>query len=192
MLTDSTEPPERSLLVVGDSWTTGGPANSGPEWWDRITLPDGWTRLTFAAGGVGYIGFEKGLDLRKSGRLDELTRDYDPDVALIALGRNDVVIHPTPDVLREARIALTAMSEAWPDATIVVFSPFSPTEPNESTIALTEGLQQISESLGLEFLDVSHIIGDRQQLIEDSHPNDRGHARLAQAIGSGLANLGVF
>jgi lysophospholipase L1-like esterase len=180
------------LLVIGDSWVTGGPMNpAGQEWPELLDLPDDWTLRTDAVGGSGYVGFTHGNDLRTSGRLDEILSTYVPDTVLVALGDNDT-IHPVGRVVREARYALMAMRDRWPDAQIVVFSPWSPGEPQPSTVALTAALGDLADELGLAFLDVSHAT-DQPGLIgsDDHHPNDAGHRALADFVQAGLARLGV-
>lgn len=182
---------EHSLLVVGDSWTTGGTMNQGPEWHGLMDLPPGWSVLTDAAGGSGYIGDHADSALTAGGRLRRLLADYEPDVAIVAMGRNDVQ-HDPAAVERVARADLSAMKQAWPRTEIVVFSPFSPEPPTEDTETLTATLARLAESLGVEFVDVSRIIGSRPGLIEDDHPNDAGHHLLAARIGQRLSALGVF
>lgn len=182
----------QAMLVIGDSWTLGGTMNDGPTWPWLMDLPAGWTVLTDAIGGTGYIGDHADSALTHGGRLAHLLRDYDPDVVLVAMGRNDVQ-HDPDAVVKVARHDLTMMKRTWPGAQIVVFSPFSPEVPPASyTVALTARLRQLAGSLDLPFLDASHLIDDRARLIEDDHPNDAGQAAVARGVQQRLTALGVL
>ena len=186
-----TPPPEvekRSVFVIGDSWTEGGTMNSGLTWPFLMDLPEGWNVLADGRAGTGYIGDSA---LTSGGRLDTDLREYAPDLVLVAMGRNDVQWDPD-EVIDAARTDLSAMKKAWPDATIVVFSPWSPEPPVEWTVTLTARLRALADSLGLPFLDVSHYIGDRPSLIDLKQPNDAGHAVIAKAVGDDLAKMGAF
>lgn len=189
--TPQPEVEKHSLFVIGDSWTEGGTMNTGPTWPGLLDLPDGWNVLTDGVGGSGYIGDHSDSALTYGGRLRDDLRDYAPDVVLVAMGRNDLRYDPDA-VARAASDDLTEMREAWPTARLVVFSPFSPEVPAAPTVALTNRLRELADSMGLPYLDVSGVIGDRPRLIESSHPNDAGQAVLAEAIQFGLTDLGAF
>lgn len=182
---------ERSLLVVGDSWTEGGPMNSGPTWPTLMNVPDEWVVVQDAAGGSGYIGDGPNLAMTSGGRLGDILRNYSPDVVLVAMGRNDVQ-HDPAQVIARATEDIGRMQDRWDDAEIVVFSPFSPTEPDPSTIELTNRLRDMSGGLGVQFLDVSRLIGLRAALIKDYHPNDAGQRAIAAEVGKSLAAMGLL
>lgn len=188
--TEATEPPP-TLLVIGDSWVTGGTMNSGPTWPHLLDLPDDWTVTTDAMGGSGYMGDEESMSLTYDGRLDRALAGPTPDTVIVAMGRNDVAEDPA-DVGRVATSDLTRIAETWPDAEVVVFSPFSPEAPQPYTIALADELESVAESLGMDFLDVSSVIGDRGRFIKKYHPNDRGHALIARKVTAGLRSLGAI
>lgn len=180
-----------TLLVIGDSWVTGGTMNTGPTWPHLLDLPSNWKVETDAMGGSGYMGDEESMSLTFDGRLDRVLAGDDPDLVIVAMGRNDVGQDPA-DVVKVARADLLAMREEWPDARIVVFSPFSPEIPEVWTVALTDHLRRLADSLGMDFLDVSGIIHGRSRLIGSYHPNDLGHALIAKKVTEGLRRLGAI
>lgn len=184
-------PKQHYLLAIGDSWIEGGTMNSGPTWPFLMDLPDGWHVYADGRGGTGYIGDHPDSALTYAGRLDGDLREYAPDLVLVAMGRNDVQWDPDKVVVA-ARQDLTAMKKAWPGVRIVVFSPWSPEPPVDWTVTLTARLRALADSLGLPFLDVSHVIGNRANLVESKHPNDAGHAVIAKYVGDQLAQMGVL
>lgn len=180
-----------TLLVIGDSWVTGGTMNTGPTWPHLLDLPADWTVQTDAMGGSGYMGDEEAMSLTYAGRLDRVLDGPTPDVVIVAMGRNDVGEDPE-DVGRVATEDLTRIAKTWPDARVVVFSPFSPDKPQPYTIALTDELEQVARALDMDFLDVSAIIRGRTRYFDSYHPNDRGHALIAEKVTAGLRRLGVI
>lgn len=180
-----------SMLVVGDSWTAGGPMNNGPTWPYLMDTPDGWTVYADALGGSGYIGDAANLGIKSDGRLNRLLRENPPDVVVVAMGRNDIQ-HDPGKVIATARDTFEKMKLRWPDSEVVAFSPFSPEPPTPETAELTRRLRQLSSALDIGFVDVSQAIGDRPRLIKDAHPNDAGQRAVAAQVGPKLADLGVF
>lgn len=187
----STPGPEPTLLVIGDSWVTGGTMNAGPTWPHLLDLPTGWQVKTDAMGGSGYLGDEEAMSLTYDGRLDRVLQGPAPSVVIVAMGRNDVDEGPA-DVAEVAKADLLAIERTWPQAQLVVFSPFSPWVPGVKTVALTDELRRTAESMDLGFVDVSRIIRGRGQLLGKMHPNDRGHALIAEKVTADLRDLGVI
>lgn len=183
-----TEPEERALLVVGDSWTAGNDDVNAVEWPMRLDVPN-YRVVVNATPGSGYLVVDRGLGVRDRGRLERLLDIYDPDLVLVALGRADIS-YPVGDVTAEARLALEEMQAGWPDAEIVVFSPFPPDSPRAETRVLTEALEGLADDLGLPFLDVSEVI-DTSEIV-GGYPTERGQRAIAAFVSDGLRDLGAI
>lgn len=175
------------IAVIGDSFTTGSPMDSGPSALWPALLSDVFTVTAYAWSGTGYAATWVSPD----GPSNFVTRvEQMPDERI----DNLVFFGSINDGLLGYDATLAAADEAfvnaqakWPDATILVVGPASPIWPvPESYLEARDATQDAARAAGLTFVDpidagwfegMPDLIG-----VDGIHPNDRGHAYLADQM----------
>lgn len=120
-------------------------------------------------------------------RAGDIARSYEPDVYVLAGGKNDVV--ETARVVAGLERTIETLRRLDPQATVVVLSPFASGHPTPRTAEQTEAFRQVADERGLSFVDVSRVLAGDPALIgaDDTHPTDRGHERIAAYVADQLA-----
>lgn len=188
-------PPEADPVVsiIGDSYTEGSAMNTaGLAWPSLIAERTGWTVDVHAIGGSGYVATNPD---REPAGSTFVTRAGDVDPAasvVIFLGsRND----SSGNELSAATVGgINAAMQAAPNAAVVVVGPpWTDSEPSEEILATRDTLRAAAEAAGAAWVDPidqgwfptgSGLIGE-----DGVHPNDAGHARLADLIEPLIAPL---
>lgn len=183
---EGTTQPTR-IAVIGDSFTTGSPMDSGPSALWPALLSDDFTVTAYAWSGTGYAATWVSPD----GPSNFVTRvEQMPDERI----DNLVFFGSINDGLLGYDATLAAADEAfvnaqakWPDATILVVGPASPIWPvPESYLEARDATRDAARAAGLTFVDpidagwfegMPDLIG-----VDGIHPNDRGHAYLADQM----------
>lgn len=180
-------------LFIGDSYTQGTGASDPLNSWAKVASQYlGWSMRNVAAGGTGYVTSLEG-DIATVGcaqdvcpdyaqQLEDAAKRYDPDVVVIAGGRNDLA----KQGIEAAAASLFKRAQAlFPDAEIVVVSPvWDDDQPPGDYPALVAAVEGAASEAGVQFVDVGEpLVGEMDLLAADGvHPNDAGHEALAEAF----------
>ena len=181
------------VVVMGDSFTGGSPMNSGPTWSEQLASENGWVLYRDTQGGTGYIENDPGSDSQPfPKRAETLVAEYYPDLVILAGGINDAGTNPAPRIVARARKTLKVLAEGAPDADVLLLSPFASGRANPAIEALAAALKPMAREEGVAYLDVTPVLDKpNPELIgsDGIHPTDKGHALLAEAIGSALERV---
>jgi lysophospholipase L1-like esterase len=183
----------RDLLVIGDSYVAGTRYNSAnAEWPYVIGREMGWKVVADGVAGSGYI--EGGESVPFLSRIADLAAGVDPDTVILAGGYHDVANgHTIREIVHAVSLTLNRVRAAFPEAKVVVFSPWSPELPSMELLALADELKSLANTQGIGFIDVTRYVnGDPALLGADAeHPNDAGHRLIAlRVIESGILTRG--
>lgn len=188
------------LGIYGDSISTGwrGLSASRNRWTSIVCGNLGFEEHNFAVDGLGFIR-QRDTDAFPRHPLDMLIAAA-PHIALIALGAND--FGSIPDAEQELRRTMLhdmrTLRAALPDAHVLVVEPYWPASTQEpprsrrvfdmhGECAAEAGLPLIKGQRGVfggDYLPYLHP--EEGQL----HPNDQGHARIAEVMTEALAPFG--
>lgn len=193
--------PEKKPVAafIGDSYTAGAGSTDGG-FVKLVAAEQGWLAKNLGRGGTGFITREN-LDpeLARKGCGKDYCESYvemidaaaklQPAVVVVSGGRNNAsddpeALHATIDsFFAELRAEL-------PDARLIVTSPlWGSTEPPAILTAMATWERDAAASVDAEFLEIGQPLGGRDELLSDDgvHPNDAGHAAIAEAINSELS-----
>ena len=206
--TGATESSIPLAAFIGDSYTSGFGATSGNlRWSSLVTRELGGYEGNAALGGTGYLaGTATDPDLK----CEESVCPALPDrvatlapqpatVVFVAGGINDVALFPgNAGAFTEAVDAtLDGICTTYPQAgAIVVLTPFGRVaEPTAEGLQEDEIVAAASDKRG--FLTISGVdqwfVGHPELLTADGgHPNDAGHAMIAQNVMSALQKDGAL
>lgn len=174
------------VLLIGDSFSGGSDMNEGPEWPDMLKASNGWVLLEDVIGGTGYVS--PGQQVPFTDRIEDDVERYAPDVVLLAGGRNDIAF-PVDEVVAAADDVVAAAKRGWPDAEIVLFSPFASGEPSDETLDLARALQELAEARSVRWVDATGYVEADLIGSDGVHPNQEGHERLAAEVADALSQL---
>ncbi|MCP2635381.1 SGNH/GDSL hydrolase family protein [Microbacterium sp. HD4P20] len=176
------------IAVIGDSFTTGSPADSGPSaLWPALLSADDFAVTAYAWSGTGYAATWD----TPEGPSNFVTRvERMPDEGidhLVFFGSINDGWHGYDATRAGAEEAFSDAQAKWPDAMILVIGPASPIWPvPESYLEARDATQDAAQAAGLTFIDpieagwfdgMPDLIG-----FDGVHPNDQGHAYLADQI----------
>lgn len=189
----TTEPSEgrsqpEPIAVIGDSFTTGSPEDSGPPaLWPALLTGDDFTVTAYAWSGTGYASTLETLGGPSNyvTRVEEMPGGGIENVVFFG-SINDGFFGYDP-TRAGAEEAFANARAKWPDATILVIGPASPIWPvPESYVAARDATRDAAKAAGLTFIDpidagwfdgMPDLIG-----ADGIHPNDQGHAYLADEM----------
>ncbi|OBG89241.1 hypothetical protein A5699_14660 [Mycobacterium sp. E802] len=191
-VTSGLDPQISHIAVIGDSYTTGMPAEGGmgPKNW----APLAWQKLAqrgvqvdadvVAEGGAGYVARGN----RGSIFADLVPRAVRPDDALIVFfgSRNDDRAD-LGAVTRLSHDALTMARQAAPAARMLVIGPpWVNADVPPNLLGVRDILRDEAEQVGATFVDpiADRWFFDHPELIgaDGIHPTDAGHAYMADKI----------
>jgi len=184
------------LGVYGDSISTGwrGISHVDKRWTSIVCRNFGLEEHNFAVNGLGFLT-KRDTDSFEKHPL-EMVIDADPQIALIALGANDYPQLPEhEDKLRRTMIEdMSRLRDALPDSQVLVVEPYWPALEWPPRIRRVFDLHaECAQETGLPFLVGQNGVFDGDHLPfldpepDQLHPNDRGHARLAEVMTGVLA-----
>jgi lysophospholipase L1-like esterase len=187
--TSGTATQETVLVVLGDVFSAGTPANSGPEWPQLVADDLGWTVHVEAAPGIGFVTDGQGPAF--PGRVADVAA-HDPAVVLIAGGFSDIG-GPAGQAAEAADAVVDQVSRMAPDASVVLLSPFSNGAPGPLTRDMADQLRQVARANDVAFVDVTDVLPRGEDLIgsDGIHPTDAGHRRIAEEVTDDLRSLPV-
>ena len=188
--------PFPTAVFLGDSVTTGWRAVTHPRnrWSSLVCEHLRWREVNLAADGMGFFA-RRGGNLPGGGRspscrdtvwLEAVLR-AEPDVVTVSLGLNDAAFLPSQRELVEQAIEhdLTFISTRLRGAPVIIAPYFPSLEVGPRFQAIRRLVHEKATSLGLTSTDAlsTAIDGDEDRLaIDQIHPDDAGHARMARAM----------
>lgn len=179
-------------LVVGDSFTGGSAMNDGPTWAEIVADDEGWLLKTDAVGGTGYLaGSATKPPIPK--RIAQTVNDNDPDLVIIAGGFNDAGRYPGSAVAAAATETVEAYDAAFPEADVLLLSPWGNGAPSTDQLSLAKALEVVATNVGVDYLDVTKFLAsspDQWIGSDGTHPTNAGHQELAERMSGALETFG--
>ncbi|WP_420367085.1 SGNH/GDSL hydrolase family protein [Curtobacterium sp. L1-20] len=181
------------VAFYGDSIVTGwrGISATNKRWTTTVSESFGWCELNVAINGVGFVR-RRGGDRTDDGEALGLLSDVlasGADGCVVALGGNDsVIVLGREDEVRAAVARdLRALVQHFPDGALAVLDLYSPygSDYPPGWKAVRQILQEETHRVGLQLVPglATAINHDEALLCPDGvHPNDAGHAALADSI----------
>lgn len=192
-----------TAVFLGDSVTTGWRAVTHPRnrWSSLVCEHLRWREANLAADGVGFFarrggrlpGGDRAPSCRDAIWLEAALR-AEPDVLTVSLGLNDAAFLPSQRELVEQAIDhdLSFISTRLRGAPVIIAPYFPSLEVGPRFQAIRRLVHEKATSLGLTSTDAlsTAINGDEDRLaIDQIHPDDAGHARMARAMISFYAEI---
>ena len=192
-----------TAVFLGDSITTGWRALSHPRnrWTSLVCEHQRWREVNLAADGLGFFarrgghlpGGQRSPSCRDTTWLEAVLR-CEPDIVTISLGLNDAAFLPSQRELVEQAIDhdLSFISTRLRGAPVIIAPYFPSLEVGPRFQAIRRLVHEKATSLGLTSTDAlsTAINGDEDRLaIDQIHPADAGHARMARAMISFYAEI---
>ena len=153
-----------------------------------------WREVNLAADGLGFFarrgghlpGGQRSPSCRDTTWVEAVLR-CEPDVVTISLGLNDAAFLPSQRELVEQAIDhdLSFISTRLRGAPVIIAPYFPSLEVGPRFQAIRRLVHEKATSLGLTSTDAlsTAINGDEDRLaIDQIHPDDAGHARMARAM----------
>lgn len=189
----SSSPQAKTALWLGDSYTLGtGAANAAQGEACLTSTALGWNCRLDAEGGAGYV-YKGSIAGNKPlpARLAETRSAYsDPDVVLVDAGRNDGTL-PAAEVRSAASKYLTAVRAAWPNARLVLITPYYMTSTGEFG-PLPALYRARAKELHAQVIDpiaegwISPAKTGSLTIADKVHPTPAGHQWIAQHLAADL------
>lgn len=180
-------------VILGDSYAEGtGSTTRFTSWAQTFGQLCGWGETVVAgSGGTGYLATGSPTYTGRQAfrtRFDAVVTVHNPDVVVVAGGRNDTSGFTTSQVGTEAAALFAKAQSALPNAQLVVTSTF-PISSSEVTSMqpYSDAIASAASAAGAVYLDVmgsnAYIGGTTNLLSGDGvHPNQAGHDALARAL----------
>ena len=196
--TTPSHPPQSRAVFIGDSYTQGfGASTEALKWTSLVAEAKNWEEVNLGLGGTGYVATSgvKGCGQVYCANFREVAEEAaaeDPDIVVVAGGRNDLVIFASD----RARVT-TAMSQTFtrlrkdlPRARIIAVGPAAP-GPVDKTVrnfdASVNEIARRSDATFISLIEPQSVITSSMVLDDGVHVNDEGHEAIAQRV---LAALG--
>ena len=187
-----------TVAFIGDSYSAGtGSSGYNSRFTTLVAAYEGWSSSSFASGGTGYL--RSATSDKKTGcgaehcpsygEVIARVRNYDPTIVFVSGGRNDVGL-PEAEVERAIERFYSDLRTALPNARIIVTSPlWAYSTPPAELSNIQQFVRQAATSAHGTYLDLGEPLVDNRALVSSDrvHPNNRGHAVLAQAMEVGLS-----
>lgn len=181
-------------LFLGDSYTAGAGASDDTRAWATVVAAErGWLVQNFARGGTGFISSVAGAAAPAACGREECPSfermavegaAVVPDIVVISGGRNDAALSDAA-AAQGIRQMFEAVAETYPNSTVFATNVlWDDEDPPVSAAVMSAQIQQHAERMGAVFVDLGQpLAGDETALAADGvHPNDLGHARIAEAM----------
>lgn len=190
-----------TVAFVGDSYSAGtGSTGYNTRFTTLVSAYEGWSSMDFAYGGTGYLRSVThdarvgcGADVCPMyARVIPRVKAFDPTIVVVSGGRNDVG-EPDSDVDPAIRAFYQDLRRALPRAQIYATSPiWDSRTPPAQLESIQRAVRASVTVVGGYYLDIRQPLEGESALIakDGVHPNDRGHAALAQAIEVALSTVG--
>jgi lysophospholipase L1-like esterase len=191
-------PELRSFAALGDSFTAGTGCGPGERWADRLA-----TRLAAGRPGFEYRNFavEGATSEQVLDQVGPALR-FDPDLATVVCGANDVLFSVRPDAevyARRLSLIFKLLSDSDPELRLLTATAperwdflelgrRTRSRLERGIVAFNEATRAVAEELGVPCLDVAAHPGldEAENFIADGlHPSAHGHDQAA----TGFARL---
>lgn len=184
------------VAFYGDSYTVGvGASDPSLRWSTLVCTERDWVEFNPSVNGLGFVNNRQTYG---EGDVPSQIIAEHPDIVIVTLGLNDNFAYANGEAERtETQITddLTRLDRGLPDARIVVVEPFWYTDARPESVGIIIGwVENAAATVGADYIaGASHWIeGHPEWLSADGlHPNDEGHAVIAQRMGEELAALGL-
>lgn len=187
-VTIAPKPP--GVAFIGDSYTQGaGVDGEGTPWPGLLSSSQGWVERNLGRGGTGYLATNTvvGCGLEYCPNYAEMIPEavaLNPSKVVVSGGRND--IEQDPAAVADAIDTFYAELRAQlPDAEVIAISPvWDATDAPEEIDQIREAVRAAAEANGAQYLDIGQPLAGKPGLLaaDRVHPNNEGHAALADAV----------
>jgi acyl-CoA thioesterase I len=176
-----------AISVVGDSFTGGSGMDSGKAARWTTLVDDEFAVTTYHEGGTGYAATLETAD----GPSNFVTRVEGMPTEgidnLVFFGSINDGQEGYDATFTAATAALTEAKSKWPNADILVIGPASPRWPVPAEFEIArDATRDAAAAASLDFVDPIELgwFENRDGLIgaDNTHPNDEGHAYLAEQL----------
>ena len=124
--------------------------------------------------------------------VSSVTALVDADIAVIAGGQNDFNAWKEDSAKVTAAIdsTLSALRSELPDAEIIVVGPSTPWEVGPTVIGMSAAVQAAAAAIDATFVQLIDppVLSADLLAADGAHPNDEGHAAIAERVAAGIAN----
>lgn len=183
----------KKAVIVGDSFLNGpGQVAKYFAWrWKNVDVS------CSGEGGTGYLGFPGSGSTNYAGRLIDVT-SVNPDYVIVTGGIND----PTNNFQSAVQTYLQALTNALPNAKILVIGPWWPRTPLDPTIVMRDAMaSNACQAVGIPFVStlsgVSWISGQQPNVgnaavfiqADNTHPTEAGSWYLGNAVADAVLNV---
>ncbi|SFN40226.1 SGNH/GDSL hydrolase family protein [Mycetocola miduiensis] len=191
----ASHPPGQTVAAFyGDSYTRGtGVSDPELRWSTQLSEDRGWAEINPSVDGLGFV---VNRDLLRDD-LVELIVAEDPDIVVVTMGLNDNFAPPEEAAKVESAIRddLSTFANELPDARLIVVEPFWHTERRPASVDTIIGwVRDAAADVGADYIPGASrwLEGHPEWIAPDGiHPNDTGHAEIAERMGEELAKLGL-
>ena len=189
------DPNATRVAFYGDSYTLGtGATDPAKRWSTIISEQRGWSEFNPSVNGLGFVNNRSTF-----GDGDEPSQviDDNPDIVFITMGLNDNFSYDRAADQIKAQITddFTRISEALPDARVIVVEPFWYTDERPKSVEVIIGwVKDAAAQIEADYIPgASHWIeGHPEWMASDGlHPNDDGYAEMAVRMDAELQKLGL-
>lgn len=181
------------LLVISDSFG-GGVDPRIPIYWALIARRAGWVARSDSVGGSGYANTDQPTVIE---RLPADREQFDPDIILVDVGRNDLSLDPAIVVPRIGEY-LRELRRTYPDAEIVVIVPgyvstYVPPTLDALRTAIVRSAETIDAAVVDPVADGWWRNRDLEPLLwqDGVHLEAAGNAYFADRLYAELVRLGI-
>ena len=181
------------VAFLGDSYTAGSGANPGGGYAYLLSNAMRWQPVVLGEGGTGYVN----PGPTGSGRKPFTDRVADvvaakPSIVIVQGSTND----SGEDKVRAAATQVYSQLKAGlPDAKIIVVGPLDPPKADHTAIpGDRQALADAASEAGLLFIDpvAERWVTDPARFpVDGLHPDQTGHAQIAEALASKLSSAGI-
>jgi len=189
---DATAAPasSRSVVVLGDAFSSGAEGSDAPTWPDLVAEATGWSVETYADPAARFAPRGDGVSV--ADLAEEAADSVDAaevDTVVVAAGRLDVGKGPKGRTARAASDALQTVRTDFPAASIVLLSNFASGEPTPKGIELAATLESVAVGQGAAYVDATGFLTEDDIDTDGLVPTEEGQERLAQEIQGSLDSL---
>ncbi|MFU8947725.1 SGNH/GDSL hydrolase family protein [Mycetocola zhadangensis] len=186
------EPGQPVVAFYGDSYTRGtGASDPSLRWSTRVSAERDWAEFNPSVDGVGFVNNRDVL----SDDLVDLIVAQQPDTVIVTMGLNDnfSYVDRRSDIESAIAADLERFAEELPDARLVVVEPFWYTDERPRSVETIIGwVRDAAENVDADYISgaSSWLEGHPEWMASDGiHPNDRGHAEIAERMNDALDDL---
>jgi len=192
---DDRDPNAVRVAFYGDSYTRGSGATVQELRWSTLLSEQReWSEFNPSVSG---LGFARNRTIVGAGDLPSLIIADKPDVVIVTMGLNDnFTFDSQADEIRaNIAIDLTRLATELPNARLIVVEPFWYTDERPASVeTIIAWVQESAEAVDAEYIpQASHWLeGHPEWMASDElHPNDEGHAAIAENMSRALRLVGL-